>query len=505
MIGAAADTFHEPNSELRSCQTEFSQYLSNNDVGVSNRNLVCPVVCGVGVDDSRNIMDGSHISERTLHTNDTRTPPSSSAAVDHQVSHDQLDKLHPNVDQHGESYQDRGPGGVGSLGRASTKVLDSSGGDCSDGGGPRTTWTTSRAQDGTDQDALTAIGGQDEHCLPQEGRPCSFHEGVRGDALSQRHHQDHAAKDSDGPLRQVHPMWPGPSGVRDACLSELRGVPPERSPVREVGSVHLPRGPVRSKTGPICSMVGSAGATQDERGVSKSSHTSGSTDREGLCQGAQDQEGRTFDDLRRIVSWERDQLPVAPDHRDDQRPCRGCDFPEGGDQGSEGFTRTSPEGCPRGQEPSIHRELREGGAHEQAMRFSRTSEDVSDLALIQEPGVVPQPVPQSLSTSHKLSKTGSRQVIYQTDRMLPEALADLSQNEKTILVEVACSEGSVLTSTMQKITGREGSSKRLSIWNHYDLTTGAGVKSTFWTSLIKPNQVMFGCPRTVDRTVPCRI
>ena len=451
--------------------------MSNEDVDVSNRNSVCAVVCGVGVDGLK-LVNGSHITERTSHTNDTRTPPSTSAAVDHQVSHDQLGKLPSDCDQHGESYQDRSPGGVGSSGRASTKVLDSSGGDCSYGGGSRTTWTTSRAQDGPLQDAFTAAGGQDEHCLSQEGRPGGFHERVQCGALPQRHHQDHAAKDSDGPLRQVNSMWSGPSRVRDACLPELRGVPPEGSPIRDMGSVHVSGGSVRSKTGSLCSMVGTAGASQDERGVDKSIHPSGSTDREGLCQGAQDQEGRTFNDLRRIVCWERDQFPVAPDHRDDQGPCRGSDIPEGGDQGAEGFTRTSPEGSPRGQESSIHRELREGRAPEQAMRSSMTSEEVSDSALLQEPGVVPQPVSQPLSSGHKLSKTGSRQVVYQTDRMLPEALAELCQNDRTILVEVACSQGSVLTSTMQKITGREGSSKRLSIWNHYDLTTGAGVKST---------------------------
>lgn len=60
---------------------------------------------------------------------------------------------------------------------------------------------------------------------------------------------------------------------------------------------------------------------------------------------------------------------------------------------------------------------------------------------------------------------------------MPEAYMSLRSTEQTVLVEVACSQDSVLSHTMRQLTGRENSSKRLSIWNQYDLTVGAGVKS----------------------------
>lgn len=106
-----------------------------------------------------------------------------------------------------------------------------------------------------------------------------------------------------------------------------------------------------------------------------------------------------------------------------------------------------------------------------------STSEVNVSALSSEPGEVQPSVSQDSKCGQKLSKEGSRHVAFQTDRILPEALTALCRHDRTMLIEVACSQESILTSTMQKLTGKTESSRRLSIWNQYDLTTGAGVKS----------------------------
>ena len=76
-----------------------------------------------------------------------------------------------------------------------------------------------------------------------------------------------------------------------------------------------------------------------------------------------------------------------------------------------------------------------------------------------------------------LKKGHARDLSSTVDRMLPDTLQSLVLPDRTVLLEVACSEDSILTKTMQDLTGRQKSAQRLSIWNHYDLSTDNGVRS----------------------------
>ena len=61
-------------------------------------------------------------------------------------------------------------------------------------------------------------------------------------------------------------------------------------------------------------------------------------------------------------------------------------------------------------------------------------------------------------------------------RVLPDALCQLAHACRPVLFEVACSPDSVLTKTMQQVTGNEASARRLSYFNGFDLSTGKGVR-----------------------------
>lgn len=166
MSGAAADTFHEPN---HSSLNEFS----NRDVGdVSGRvfcnNNVSNTGVGFGVVDSH--VGGSHNIVHTQHTPHSQCSHQLPAAIAHQVLPEQGDVQLRGSSHHGASDKGRSPDGTGTSWRTSTQDMDGCGGDCSHGGSERTTWTFSGAQDGTNQNAFAAAGGEDEHRIPQEGR-----------------------------------------------------------------------------------------------------------------------------------------------------------------------------------------------------------------------------------------------------------------------------------------------------------------------------------------------
>ena len=60
--------------------------------------------------------------------------------------------------------------------------------------------------------------------------------------------------------------------------------------------------------------------------------------------------------------------------------------------------------------------------------------------------------------------------------MIPEALQSLVIGDRVRLLEVACAPDSILSTTMQKLTGSEKSAERCAHWNQCDLGTNAGVR-----------------------------
>ena len=79
--------------------------------------------------------------------------------------------------------------------------------------------------------------------------------------------------------------------------------------------------------------------------------------------------------------------------------------------------------------------------------------------------------------SHQLRPSESRQLSRKVDRMLHEVIEDWVPKDKTILMEVACGPDSLLSSTMQEITGCKHTAQRFALWNQHDLRSSDGVKS----------------------------
>ena len=134
---------------------------------------------------------------------------------------------------------------------------------------------------------------------------------------------------------------------------------------------------------------------------------------------------------------------------------------------------------------------REGG---KAPQESRRAAEEGGLRVLYgeweslEPRVAKTPGVQSLDTKPKTaSKTKSHDRVSpslssfienEANNMGPRVFQDLVNHKRTILVEVACSPESRLTSEIQKTCGYKEAAVRCSIWNGCDLTTSSGVKQT---------------------------
>lgn len=74
-----------------------------------------------------------------------------------------------------------------------------------------------------------------------------------------------------------------------------------------------------------------------------------------------------------------------------------------------------------------------------------------------------------------LPESKARSLANQADRMLPEAFEALLSHGRTRLLEIACSEDSILTRIMRSMTKSEDSAHRCSLWNGCDLGTNSGI------------------------------
>ena len=90
----------------------------------------------------------------------------------------------------------------------------------------------------------------------------------------------------------------------------------------------------------------------------------------------------------------------------------------------------------------------------------------------------------------------SRHLSQKTEALLPDTIQALATHTRCILLEIACSQESILTRTMQDITGSEKSAQRLSLWNHFDLSTNNGIRSILDRIDQEPPN-MFGYPWNV--------
>ena len=90
----------------------------------------------------------------------------------------------------------------------------------------------------------------------------------------------------------------------------------------------------------------------------------------------------------------------------------------------------------------------------------------------------------------KLPESTSRMLEDCSDAMLSNTLASLASHGRLELLEIACSETSVLTAEMRRLTGRESAAERLSLWNGCDLSTNEGIRKAVQViDLKKPRNV----------------
>ena len=192
-------------------------------------------------------------------------------------------------------------------------------------------------------------------------------------------------------------------------------------------------------------------------------------------------------DLGHILHLRRQETRIRPGDQgapSDAGPIR--DHPEGGSPGSQDGT-ASQRG--QGEEPSGTvgcRQLRAAAAMSvDPSAALRTLDSPADRLGQSTLGLEGNP-----SEVKKVTPGVSRSLKQDTERMATEAFQSLVLQDRVVLLEVACSQDSILTKTMQTMTGQEKSARRLSIWNHFDLSTNNGVRSILdIIDVEKPNHV----------------
>ena len=75
-----------------------------------------------------------------------------------------------------------------------------------------------------------------------------------------------------------------------------------------------------------------------------------------------------------------------------------------------------------------------------------------------------------------LSLAAARHLEQQAWAVVPQTFQDLVSRGRPVLMDVACSENSLLTRTIQDRTGDPDAASRCSLWNACDLATNAGVQ-----------------------------
>ena len=243
------------------------------------------------------------------------------------------------------------------------------------------------------------------------------------------------------------------------------------------------RGRVRSSPEPPRRLAAEPKPSQgggEDRGDARA-HSSVSVDREGIPEARDDQdEDRGISEilhLRQCV-----QLSAGANEYDDRTACQHDGRDEGGALGDE--ARAPPEGsegqCLHGErlfqhDREVSPELWPEGWDPSVTPLS--SHDPSDSDCLGPGGSLESVLP----LSQKLSDSEKRHVETSVDHMLPEALQSLVIGQRSMLLEVACSPNSVLTTTMQELTKNPNGAHRCSLWNGCDLGTGKGVKTVLDT------------------------
>ena len=136
-----------------------------------------------------------------------------------------------------------------------------------------------------------------------------------------------------------------------------------------------------------------------------------------------------------------------------------------------------------GPEPQGGETPQEGGQGSERGYFGQLRGDASVSGLVSSAFRPPDTeVVSNTPESHagcctkKLPKGLGRFLGSASEGMLTDTLQGLALQDRVSLLEIACSQDSIISKTMHDMTGSEKSAVRLSLWNNHDLSTNDGVR-----------------------------
>ena len=126
-----------------------------------------------------------------------------------------------------------------------------------------------------------------------------------------------------------------------------------------------------------------------------------------------------------------------------------------------------------------HRSDRYDGPHgEDAGRARRAEGSPSQEGSLEgsDRGQLRTGVSEEDNSRRNLSGPQQRALTQSAENLIPQAWAAVTERERLFLLEVACSEDSILSHEAQAVHGKRA--QRCSIWNGHDLSTAEGVRKT---------------------------
>ena len=411
-----------------------------------------------------------------IHTHDvTHTPThinsninTAAAASTSQVS--DRGELHPKFpSQNAQDVQGRFDSGADEVGRDTSHQLGSSRVSCSSGrvaggeGHPEGSWKGANPS--------SCLDHSSQRSLQEEGQSPAVHGGAAG-LESELQRDDPPAPTCSTPedLHGDRASWRGPSRVRSSCSQVVSGADDDQPGVHHMGCKDLEGGRLRLQAGPS-GPLGRGGSQEAKVVTSRISQ-------EGRRDGSQGGKSRKERCEQGFVSGLGDvshKFADPADQRDDLQVDRGGDVYEERRGQSQG--RASPQEGEVGDRLGVQHDQQAG-----LRQVLSSSEELSsaELSSCKDPSVFDCSEHVEFRECQEgkkvLNDTTTQRLQRCSDHMIPEALQSLAIGDRVRLLEVACAPDSILSTTMQQLTGSEKSAQRCAHWNQCDLGTNAGVR-----------------------------
>ena len=321
-----------------------------------------------------------------------------------------------------------------------------------------------------DPDPSSGLDDPSQRGFQEEGQPAAVHGEPVG--LNPELQRDHPSAPTSSTAEDLHgnrSPWRGSSRIRSSCGQVVPRTHDDSSRLCHMGCQDLEGGRLRLQAGSFGSM--GRGRQQEAKVVTSRLSSSRRRDR-----GQGDDHGKEGCDalFGSRLGHVNHELSDSADQRDDHEVGRGgdvneerCGEPQGGTSTQEG------EGGDR---------LRVQHGQQELNHASSSSEKLSraELSSGKNPSVFDcsehVEFRECQEGSRSLDDSSSQRLQQCSEHMIPEALQSLVIGDRVRLLEVACAPDSILSTTMQKLTGSEKSAERCAHWNQCDLGTNAGVR-----------------------------